>query len=75
MEQTEEHTIDKVLRSQTSFCKRCLFRSKDLKQGWRDGSAIKRTDCSSAGPKFNSQQPHGGSQPFVMRSDALLWSV
>jgi hypothetical protein len=23
----------------------------------------------------NSQQPHGGSQPFVMGSDVLFWCV
>ena len=28
---------------------------------------------SSKGPEFNSQQPHGGSQPSVMGSDALFW--
>jgi hypothetical protein len=31
---------------------------------WRDGSVVKSTDCSSTDPEFNSQQPHGGSQPF-----------
>jgi len=31
---------------------------------------IKSTDSSSRGPEFNSQQPHGGSQPSVMGSDA-----
>jgi hypothetical protein len=36
--------------------------------GWRDGSAVKSTDCSSRGPEFNFQQPHGGSQPSVMGS-------
>jgi len=36
---------------------------------------VKSTDCSSRGPEFNSQQPHGGSQPFVMGSDALFWCV
>jgi hypothetical protein len=36
---------------------------------------VKSTDCSSRGPEFNSQQPHGGSQPSVMRSDTLFWSV
>ncbi|CAH7196618.1 Gm16181 [Phodopus roborovskii] len=41
--------------------------------GWRDGSEVKSTDCSSRGPEFNSQQPHGGSQPSVMRSGALFW--
>jgi hypothetical protein len=28
---------------------------------WRDGSAVKSTDCSFRGPEFKSQQPHGGS--------------
>ena len=40
--------------------------------GWRDGSEVKSTDCSSRGPEFNSQQPHGVSQPSVMGSDALF---
>jgi hypothetical protein len=43
--------------------------------GWRDGSAGKSTDCFSKGPDFKSQQPHGGSQPPVMRSDALFWCI
>jgi hypothetical protein len=43
--------------------------------GWRDGSVVKSTDCSSRDPKFNSQQPHGGSQPSVMKSDGLFWCV
>jgi hypothetical protein len=43
--------------------------------GWCDGSVVKNTDCSSRGPEFNSQQPHGGSQPSVMGSDALFWCV
>jgi hypothetical protein len=41
--------------------------------GWSEGSAVKSTDCSSRGPEFKSQHPHGGSQPSVMRSDALFW--
>jgi hypothetical protein len=32
---------------------------------------IKSTDCSSEGPEFKSQQPHGGSQPSVMRSSGM----
>ena len=55
--------------------------------GWRDGSADKSTECSSEDPEFKShmvqepesksrvQKPHGGSQPSIMRSDALLWCV
>ena len=41
-------------------------------QGWRDSSAVKSTGCSSSGPKFNSQQRHGGSQPSIMRSGLSL---
>jgi hypothetical protein len=37
-----------------------------------DGSVVKSTDCSSEGPEFKSQQPHGGPQPSLMRSDALF---
>jgi hypothetical protein len=44
-------------------------------QGWGDGSTGKSTDCSSEVLEFKSQQPHGGSQPPVMRSDALFWCV
>jgi hypothetical protein len=42
---------------------------------WRHGLVVKSTDCSSKGPEFKSQQPHGGSQPSVIRSDALFWGV
>ena len=40
---------------------------------WRDGSVVKSTDCTSEGPEFKPQQR--GSQPSVMRSDALFWRV
>jgi hypothetical protein len=51
---------------------------KNYKMGLEDGSAVKSTDysdCSSGGPEFKSQQPHGGLQPSVMRLDALFWDV
>ena len=41
--------------------------------GWKDSSVVKSIDCSSRDPEFNPQQPHGGLQPFVMRSDAFFW--
>jgi hypothetical protein len=43
--------------------------------GWKDDSVVKSTDSSSRGPEFNSQQPHGGSQPSLIGSDALFWCV
>jgi hypothetical protein len=46
-----------------------------LKLGWPGGSVVKSADCSSEGPEFKFQQPHGGSLPSVTRSDALFWSV
>ena len=33
--------------------------------GWRDGLAVKSTSCSSRGPEFNSQHPHGSSKLSV----------
>jgi hypothetical protein len=38
-----------------------IIRGKKEKRDWRDGSHIKGSGCSSRGPEFNSQQPHGGS--------------
>jgi hypothetical protein len=34
-----------------------------------------RAGCSSRGPEFRPQPPHGGSQPSVMGPDALLWQA
>jgi hypothetical protein len=48
---------------------------KIFEEGWRDDSAVKSTGYSSRGPEFKSQQPYGGSQPSVMRSDALFWGI
>ncbi|XP_041911754.1 E3 ubiquitin-protein ligase DTX3L-like [Arvicola amphibius] len=42
-------------------------------KGSRDCSVIKSPACSSQDPGFNSQQLHGGSQPYVTRSDALVF--
>jgi hypothetical protein len=46
--------------------------SRTGRWGWRDGSVVKSTDCSSRGPDFNSQQPRGNPQPSVMGSDILF---
>lgn len=32
---------------------------------WRGGSAVRNTHCSSRGPLFGSQNPHGYSQMSV----------
>jgi hypothetical protein len=48
---------------------------KGLNLGWRDGSAVKNTDCSIRGHELNSQKPHDGSKPFVVGSNALFWFV
>lgn len=33
--------------------------------GWSDGSVVKSTGCSLREPEFDSQQPHGDSQPSL----------
>jgi hypothetical protein len=52
-------------------------KKKERERKWSrcNGSVVKSTDCSSTGYEFKSQQPHGGSQPSVMGSDALFWYV
>jgi hypothetical protein len=40
-------------------------------KGWRYAS-VKSTDCSSRSLEFNSQEPHGGSQPCVMGTEVLF---
>jgi hypothetical protein len=49
--------------------------SKSINGGWRDGSVVKSTDCSSKGHEFKSQQPHSGSQPSIMRSNTPFWYI
>jgi hypothetical protein len=64
-----------ALMSEKTRC--CVTVSDKTKTfgGWRDVSAVKSTVYSSRDPEFNSQQPHCGSQPSVMGSDALFWYV
>ena len=41
----------------------------------RAGEMVKSIAYSSKGPEFNSQQPHGGLQPSIMRFGALFWQA
>lgn len=50
-----------------------LYCIKTCIRGWRDGSEVESTGCTSRGLEFNSQTSHGGSQPSVVRSGALFW--
>jgi hypothetical protein len=52
-----------------------LMFKESQSQSWQDGSVGKSTDCSLEGPEFKSWQPRDGSQPPVIRSDALFWHV
>jgi len=66
-----ERTVQVLILHTIKACfiqQRCVFNVKTYGWGWRDGSAVKSSNCSARGPEFNSQQPHGGSQPSVMRS-------
>lgn len=60
------HEHKKLLEQEHLSC--FFFSFKIFGEGSRDGSVVKSTDCSSRGPEFNSQQPHGDSQPFVIGS-------
>jgi hypothetical protein len=67
---SEQYKLDPTMRKKKK--ERKMKRLKVEAGGWRDGSAVKSANCSSGGPEFKSQHPHGGSQPSVMRSDAPL---
>ena len=68
----ELHGMIMLRISGDKFGRICLHVEKEDK-GWRAASEVKSTVCSSRGHEFNSQQPHGGSQPSVMRTSALSW--
>jgi hypothetical protein len=46
-----------------------------LKWAGEMAQRLRALDGSSEGPEFKSQQPRGGSQPSLMRSDVLFWGV
>lgn len=50
----------KIKSSENKFVKKLLF------QCWRDGSTVKRTDCSSWGLGFKSQNLYGSSLHTVI---------
>jgi hypothetical protein len=49
-----------------------VYEFKNAKRGWRDGSEVKTTGCSFRGREFNSQQPHGGSEPSIIGAEAVF---
>jgi hypothetical protein len=54
---------------------RVLLEEKARMQADEMAQRVRAPDCSSEGPEFKSQQPHGGLQPSVVRSDSLFWGV
>jgi hypothetical protein len=60
---------EEILSLGTTGKKECSKRAGEMAQ-W-----VRAPDCSSEGQEFKSQQPHGGSQPSITRSDSLFWSV
>lgn len=44
---------------------------KHVLVGWREGSLIKSSICTSRGPRFNSQHSHGSSQFLILVSEDL----
>jgi hypothetical protein len=49
------------------------YNLQEIYEGLERWLIVERTGCSSIGPEFNSQQPHGSSQPSTVRSGALFW--
>jgi hypothetical protein len=64
-----EFKTKRVLKESTKLKKKKVNRKAREVAQWL------RALSSCRGPEFNSQQPHGGSQPSIMGSDALFWCV
>jgi hypothetical protein len=74
---TQEAEIDRSLVFQASqgyIVRPCLLIRKKKGAG-EMAQWVRVPDCSPEGQEFKSQQPHGGSQPSLTRSDSLFWSV
>jgi hypothetical protein len=69
---TEKQREASEVQGQPTLCGENGSQKKNYTRGWRDGSVGKITDWPSEGPEFKFQQPHGGSQPTIMTSDALF---
>jgi hypothetical protein len=51
--------VPRWVDSQVKGSVSCIMNpATERKGGWRDGSAVKNTGCSSRGPRFNVQHPH-----------------
>jgi hypothetical protein len=71
----EKQDLKSLLMMMIEDIKKDINNSLKEIQEWAGKMAQWLRACSSEGPEFKSQQPHGGSQPSVMKSDALFWSV
>jgi hypothetical protein len=56
---------------ETSSQKNKVEIKKDTSWAGEMAQWVRAPDCSSEGLEFKSQQPHGGSQPSVTRSDKI----
>ena len=59
------------------FISKIIWRSKKETHRLEAGEMVQRlralAACSSRGPEFNSQQPHGSTQTSIIGYDAILW--
>jgi hypothetical protein len=62
---TGQHKVSLLDYSVLTF-RRLMCGAEEMAQWLRAQTAL---------PEFSSQQPHDGSQPSVMGSDALFWCV
>jgi hypothetical protein len=70
----EERTMKYCLTG-TMNSQHLLLLSRGLPRAGEMAQWVRAPDCSSEGQEFKSQQPRGGSQPSITRSDSLFWSV
>jgi hypothetical protein len=62
------------LNLQNGWKAECVRGKSELGAG-KMAQQLRALTALPRGPEFNSQQPHGGTQPSIMGSDALFWCV
>jgi hypothetical protein len=64
------NVVPRANLSNLSWVIKCMDSAGEMTQQLKALTAL-----LDGGPEFKSQQPHGGSQPSVTRSDSLYWCL
>ena len=71
--QNKKINMNKTNSRSTGFIRKTPYQNKD--GAGKVAEWVRALTTLPEGPEFKSQQPHGGSQPSLVRSDTFFWRV